>query len=187
MFVWYVPSKRSSALQYLIYYFNFNYFNHICYRLSPVIEEYVRSPEIFRVDDDWFNSPELRGIPRHLIVFPSLDNQRLGQDGLCNWEPQIWSMLSPCSFLKANFSPDWTTCRWSEAGSSHPDKKKISNFCIIVSNFNLHYAWKTHQIHNLLEVQPKSNIDWFRLIEDRSEKYFQCYNSQRCVSIFHGV
>ena len=174
MFVWYVPSKRSSALRYLIY---FNLY-HICYRWSPVIEEYVRSPEIFRVDDDWFNSPELRGIPRHLIVFPSLDNQRLGQDGFCNGEPQILSMLSP--FLKANFSPDWTTCRWSEAGSSHPGKKKMSNI------FN-QYAWKTHQIHNLLEVQPKSNIDWFRLIEDRSEKYFQCYNSQRCVSIFHGV
>ena len=99
MFVWYVPSKRSSALQYLIY---FNLY-HICYRWSPVIEEYVRSPEIFRMDDDWFNSPELRGIPRHLIVFPSLDNQRLGQDGLCNWEPQIWSMLFALFFLKSEF------------------------------------------------------------------------------------
>ena len=49
---------------------------------------------------------------------------------------------------------------------------KLINMLNYPSSFfflHLNFAF-SHQIHNLLEVQPKSNIDWFRLIEDRSAK-----------------
>ena len=47
------------------------------------------------------------------------------------------------------------------------------NFAFPASSFYsacliLHCAWKTHQVDDLLKIQPKSNIDWLRLVEDRS-------------------